>query len=148
MRKRRDARQCRSESQSGTWDFSGATKAAMTSVVSERKEVWAQILQTRLRGAHPGASQSCPVCFAQALVHRPRSTSAGYGARLQVCGAQVWRYGVAVCVQDYRRHTRGRADALQPRSCRVTTRICVRGWSNHGLSKQESALIAVCKSGC
>lgn len=100
----------------------------MTSVGCEMREVWAPSLQTRLRGAHLGARPSRLVCAAQAQAHRPRSTSAGHGAaRLQVCGARVWRYGAAVCVQGCCRHTRARANAIQPLSCRATTRICVRG---------------------
>lgn len=85
-----------------------------------------QIRATRLQDAHLGARSSRLVCFAQVLVRRPRSTSAGCESRLQVCDAQVWTHGVGVYVL-IGRHTWAHASAIQPLSCRVTARRCLRG---------------------
>jgi hypothetical protein len=103
----------------------------MTSVECETMEVSERILEihlpeTRLRGVCPDARPTRLVYFAQARVRRLRSTSVGCESRLHVYGARVWKHGAVVCAQDYR-HTWAHANAIQPRSCRVTARRCIRG---------------------
>lgn len=121
----------------------------MTSVECGTREVSAQIRQTRLRDAHLGARQSRLVCFAQALVRRPRSTSAGCGSRLQACGALVWKHGVGVYVLNCR-HTWAHANVIQPLSCRVTTKRCFRSRRNMLVKTKVPPVVfrtdATCKS--
>jgi hypothetical protein len=129
-----------------------ATKAAMTSVECGTREVSEQTQEIRLRGVCPCARPSRLVCFAQAQVRRLRSTSVGCGSRLHVYGARVWRHGAGVCAQD-RRHTWAHANAMQPRSCRVTARRCIRG-RRIMACRQQSPVVSLpstdadCKSAC
>jgi hypothetical protein len=109
----------------------------MTRVEYGMREASGRIRESCLRGVRPYARPSRLVCFAHALVHLPRSTSAGCVSRLQVYGARVWRHGVAVRAQDCRHMWWAHANAIQPLSCRVTTKICLRGRRIH-----------VCPQGC